>query len=257
MRRLPFLICAAACGLALAACRQQAAAPAEAPTLAPAGVMDSAAYPGTTTDAAVPAAGDATAYPGTSVMPVDIGGGAAGIRTFAIVPNESTVRYKVGEILFREGNRFNIAVGTTGAVEGMVKLDAANPSNSTIGPITVDISSFKTDSSRRDNAIRERFLESVKFPKATFTSTKIDGIPADAKEGQAVNLTVVGDLTVRETTRPATFQVTATLQGGTLNGLASTEFNMSDFGVTVPDIGGMLKAEDKTLIEFEFVAKEG
>jgi hypothetical protein len=56
----------------------------------------------------------------------------AGTERLTIVQPASTVTYRVGET-FLTGNRFNMAVGTTHAVEGDVYVDRAHPSNSRIG----------------------------------------------------------------------------------------------------------------------------
>jgi polyisoprenoid-binding protein YceI len=171
------------------------------------------------------------------------------------VPEQTTASYKVGEILFRDGNRFNLAVGTTNVVAGTIQLNTKDPASSVVGPITVDLNSLVSDNTRRDGRLKDMWLESAKFPKASFTSTKIDKFPADAAEGKEITFEITGDLTVREVTKPATFAVTATLQGQNLTGVATTTVEMTDFGITVPDIGGMLKAESKAIVELKFAAK--
>lgn|GEM_PF-6340437 len=67
-------------------------------------------------------------------------GAAAAAQRFVIVPADSIVTCRVAETLFREGNRLNVAVGTTSAVRGEIVVDRAAPRNSRIGTITVDIS---------------------------------------------------------------------------------------------------------------------
>lgn len=175
-------------------------------------------------------------------------------RVFTILPEESSVAYQVGEVFINQNNRFNLAVGITQEITGEVTLDYAHPEQSTVGPITVDISAFQSDSNRRDNAIRGRWLESSRYPIATFTPTEVRGLPADAREGQSISFEVAGDLTVRDTTKPVVFAVQAVLQGDRLTGTATTAFKMTDFNFQPPDIAGMLKAEDDVKIEFKFVA---
>ncbi|HEY9087302.1 MAG TPA: YceI family protein [Anaerolineaceae bacterium] len=183
------------------------------------------------------------------------GSASADVRTYRIVPEQSTVSYSVGEVFFNENNRFNLAVGTTQQVNGEVFLNFTRPEESTVGPITVDISTFTSDSSRRDNAIRGRWLESSRFPLATFTPTQVSGLNADVQAGQTVNLQVTGDLTVRDVTRPVTFAVQVKLENDVLQGSATTEILMTDFGFSPPDIAGMLKAEDTVKIDFTFTAE--
>jgi polyisoprenoid-binding protein YceI len=175
--------------------------------------------------------------------------------TFQIVPDESQVTYEVAETFIDEGNVFNVAIGVTKQVSGEVMIDYANPQNSSIGPITIDISQFTSDSNRRDNAIRDRFLESAKFPTATFTVTKIEGLPATGEEGVDYPLKITGDLTVKETTKSVTFATTVRLEGETLTGTATTTILMSDFGVGPISIAGILETQDEVKIKIDFVAR--
>ena len=101
----------------------------------------------------------------------------AGVVTFNIVPAESKVTYEVGETFFNQNNRFNLAVGVTQTLSGSIFADLNNPPASRIGLVEVDISQFKSDSTRRDNAIRGDWLESTRFPIATFESATIEGLP--------------------------------------------------------------------------------
>lgn len=178
-----------------------------------------------------------------------------GLETFQIVPEESEVSYEVGEVFLNQDNRFNVAIGITNLVTGEVFVDRENPQNSTIGSIEVDISQFTSDSARRDNAIRERFLESNQFPIATFVPNQVEGVPQDYEEGQQIEIQVSGDLTVRDATQPVTFDVTLGGSGDTLTGEATTTILMSDFGFGPISIGGILNTEDEVLIHFRFVAR--
>lgn len=184
-------------------------------------------------------------------------GPPGGLQRFVIVPGESQVTYRVGEVLISQGNRFNVAVGTSGAIRGEILIDRARPRNSRIGPITVDISQFRSDSARRDNAIRDRWLESSRFPTAEFTPTSIEGLPEAYTEGQEITLQVTGSLKVREVTRPTTFAVSIKLQGEVMTGLATTAIKMTDFGFDPPSIFGILRAENDAKLEFRFVARPG
>jgi len=181
--------------------------------------------------------------------------GGDDVRTYKIIPEESTVSYSVSEILINKDNKLNVAVGTTNAITGQVQLNFTHPEQSSVGTINVDISTLKSDSGKRDQTIQQRFLESAKFPNAKFTPTEIKGISATAKEGDSINFQVTGDLLIRDTTRPTTFEVTSQLQGDTLTGTAQTTIKMSDFNFQAPDIAGILKADDETKLEFKFVAR--
>ena len=272
------LVLLVAVSLMVASCG--AAAPAAAPAAESA--AESAAAPGgsapaaaaaATAEAAAPAAeaasGSDTQAPQVSpadqapeATPMGDGGtnktaGSAGQRVFAIVPEQSQAQYAVEEEFFGQAIPFVTAVGKTNAIDGSVTLDFADGgvsiANSTF---TVDLSTLKSDSGRRDRAIRERWLESSKYPLATFVATGVENLPPDADFGKDVAFQVVGDMTVRDTTKPLTWDMTARLDGETLTGNASTFLYMNDFGFDAPDIAGILKVTDGVTVTVQFTAQE-
>lgn len=177
------------------------------------------------------------------------------VQRFVIVAAESGVIYRVNETLFREGNKINTAVGRTNAIRGEILVDRTNPRNSRVGTITIDISTFKTDRTRRDEAIKDRWLESARFPTAEFRPASIEGLPPAYTEGQELRLKVNGQLKVRDVVRPTVFDVTMILRGTTLTGTATTEVKMTDFGFDPPSILGILRSENDVRIELNFVAR--
>jgi polyisoprenoid-binding protein YceI len=180
-----------------------------------------------------------------------------GQRVFAIVPEQSRAQYAVEEEFFGQAVPFVTAVGNTSAIDGSVTLDFADEgvsiANSTF---TVDISTLQSDSGRRDRAIRERWLESSRYPLATFIATSVENLPADADFGKDVAFQVVGDMTIRDATRPLTWDMTANLDGETLTGSATTFLYMRDFGFDPPDIAGILKVTDGVTVTVQFTAQE-
>ncbi|MDO8971826.1 MAG: YceI family protein [Saprospiraceae bacterium] len=179
----------------------------------------------------------------------------SGKTTYKIVPGDSKVTYEVGETFLNQNNRFNLAKGVTSQVTGQVFGDKANPTASSMGEIQIDISQFKSDSDRRDGYIRGNGLESGKYPIAKFVPTKIETLPASYTEGSEHSFKVSGDLTIKQTTKPVTWEVTTKLVGDTLTGKATTELLMSDFKVGPISILGVLNTEDKVKLTFDFVAK--
>jgi polyisoprenoid-binding protein YceI len=180
---------------------------------------------------------------------------SSGAVTYKIVPGESQLKYEVGETFINDNNRFNLASGATPQVSGEISVDVANPQNSQIGTITADISQFKSDSSRRDNFIRGRFLESSKYPNVTFTATQIEGLPQTYTDGQEIPFMISGDLTIKDVTKPVVFDASVKLSGDTLSGTATTSILMSDFGFGPISLVGMLNTEDQVKVTLTFVAR--
>jgi len=179
-----------------------------------------------------------------------------GVMGYQIDPDQSNVSYEVGETFLNQDNRFNAAVGVTRQVEGKVILDMANPLSAWVAPITVDISQFVSDSERRDNALRSDFLESSRYPLATFDPTSIEGLPETYRAGEEITFQISGDLTVRDVTNPATFEATVSFENGVLSGNAIAVILMSDYGVGPISIFGILETEDEVQISFDFIALE-
>ncbi len=177
-----------------------------------------------------------------------------GAVTYTLATGETTLSYRVGEVFISQNNRFNEAVGVTGSVSGEIALDPAQPQNAVITTITAEVFEFQSDSSKRDNVIRDRFLESSRYPTVTFVPTEIIGLPESYTPGETIEFQVRGDVTIRETTLPLTFDVTARLEDGALKGQATTTFLMSDFGFGPISIAGILKTEDEVLVTLDFVA---
>ena len=240
---------------ALAACGGQAA-PTAAPaaTAAPAKPTDAPKPAATAAPAATPApsatAAAATAAPAKPTdAPKPTTPGA-----YKIVPGQSKASYAVNEVFINRGNILNTAIGVSTVVNGEITLDPADPSKAKVGEISIDISAFASDSGQRDNFIRRNNLESAKFPLARFKPTAITGLPSTYKEGDELKFKMTGDMTVRETTIPVTFDVAVKLAGGKLTGTATADVKMTDFKFNPPDIAGTLKADNEVKLKLEFVA---
>ncbi|CAA9588360.1 MAG: hypothetical protein AVDCRST_MAG88-4375, partial [uncultured Thermomicrobiales bacterium] len=230
------------------------AVPTSPPAAAGGGASATVAPVATAAPAPAPAgAAPTTGASAASAQPALASG--AGAQRYAIVPETSKATYRVGEIFFNQGNRYNVAIGTTNAISGDLYIDRTRPSASRIDPITVDISQLASDSGRRDGAIRREWLESSKFPNATFTTKRLEGLPDGYTEGQELRFKIVGDMAIRTVTKELTFDAVGKLQGDTFTGTATTGFNMTDFGFDPPDIFGTLKAENAVALELTIEAK--
>ena len=240
-----FVVLAALGGGALFVLDRTIFAPVAVSTGAP--VAPTLAVPAPTQPAAAPT--EASTAPAES----STGASEAGAVLYRIDAAQSEVRYEVDETLFNQNNRLNTAIGRTRGIAGDVLIDFAQPSNSQIGEIVIDVSQFTSDQSRRDNYIRRSGLESSRYPYARFVTQAIEGLPERVAVGDQVTFTISGDMTVRETARPVTWNVTLRLEDGRVAGSASTEILMSDFGVG-PIRLPILATEDLVKLFLDFVA---
>lgn len=210
---------------------------------------------GPTTPVATPAAATTT----QSQQPV-----AEGARRFVVVPAESSAAYLVREEFFAgalakygiEAGRKEVT-GSTKEIAGELQLKLDDPQNAlAYGEFTVNLPTLTTDQDQRDGWIRDNALESNKFPLAKFVAKEIKNAPASYTDGAEVTFQLVGDLTVRDRTQPVTFDVTATLTGDTIKGVATTAMQISDFGFAPPSFANTLTVADDFTIRIELTAKE-
>jgi len=239
-----------------------AAAAASAPTTASTTASTAAApvttAPATTAPAGgtVPAASAATPSSAAATASRASATAATSATRYAIVPANSKATYRVSETFINQGNRLNVAEGTTGEITGEIAIDKTKPSASRVGTIKVDISKLESDSEQRDDQIRARWLESTKFPTATFVPKRLEGLTdTPYTEGAELTFRIVGDLTVRNVTKEVTFDAKGKIVGEIFTGTATTTFNMTDFGFDPPSILGILKAENGVELVLTIEAK--
>jgi len=169
---------------------------------------------------------------------------------YILDPAQSEARYIAEEEL--SGVGANTAIGSTNTIQGAFLFDAdGNPIP--CSTIYVDVRTFESDSSRRDNFLRGNTLQSDQYPLAEFMVTSIEDftMPADGAE---TTFTLVGNFTLHGVTRTMAWTVTATRNGDTLIGSAKTQFDMADFDIEKPIVGSVLSIEDTVQLEIDLVA---
>jgi polyisoprenoid-binding protein YceI len=171
---------------------------------------------------------------------------------FSVAADQSLARYIVREKLAGVAVDSD-AVGETNAIEGQIGLDAdGNPVPGSTWK--VDLRLLKSDKERRDNDVKKLFLETDKYPIATFVVGAVTHLSGPLVDGATVQGEVSGELTAHGVTRPVTWQTTVTRQGDTLTGKATTSFPFADFDMPVPNIYGMVSARDPITLELDFTA---
>ncbi len=212
-----------------------------------------------------PAAESADAGASDTAAPAESAGtgeALSGVHTYVLVPGESTASYTVNEeFLSRALDKLGIeagkkvVTGSTSDVEGSITVDLDNNTVSD-SSITVNLATLATDQDRRDKWVQEKDPQFGKFPTATFVPTAIQNAPDAYLDGEKVSFQLVGDLTVRDITQQVTFDVTATVTGDTLSGVAEVGMNISDFGIAPPNFAETLTVADPFTLRIEFTAKE-
>jgi polyisoprenoid-binding protein YceI len=173
--------------------------------------------------------------------------------TYQLIPRLSQASYAVDEVFIRENFRLFTAVGVTPGVAGEIIFNRDRPLESRVQEIVIDLQQLTSDSDRRDRALRERYLESNRYPFARLSNAQLGGLPETIVERTPFRFSLVGDLTAHDVTRRTTWEGEATLAGDTLQGIARTQVTMSSFGIDVPRLP-FVRAEDGVKLEIRYVA---
>jgi polyisoprenoid-binding protein YceI len=204
-------------------------------------------------DSAPPAASGAQATPdvteasGATDAPLP-----DGVRRFVVSSGESSAKYVVEETL---SGLPSTAVGTTTDVTGEIYLTSDGLYDGIESKFMVDLSTLKTDESRRDNYVRSNVLQTNRFQFAEFVIDSVDAFPTDYVEGEEASLSLSGTMTIRGVSQPMTFTVLARQAGDTLTATADAQFNMSDFGIDPPQVA-IAKAKDGVTLQVVLIARE-
>jgi polyisoprenoid-binding protein YceI len=145
--------------------------------------------------------------------------------------------------------------GSFGEFEGTAKIDAADPTKSSV-EIRLKVASITTGQQQRDEHLRSSdFLEIEKYPEIVFRSTAVEQVDDETA-------TITGDLTIKDVTRPISIDFTITGSakdpfGNLRAGFeGSTTINRTDWGLTwnaALETGGVL-VSDKVKLEFDVSA---
>jgi polyisoprenoid-binding protein YceI len=171
---------------------------------------------------------------------------------FTIDSAASQVRFQLDEDL--RGARTTV-VGSTDQVAGQLSVNLADLSQTQVGVIQINARTLATDNNFRNRAIQNEILDTGQFEFITFTPTGIEGLPASVTIGEPVSFTLVGDLTIRDVTLPATFVVEATPVSETqITGTATAVVNRADFGLDIPSVPNVANVEEEVELYIDFAA---
>jgi polyisoprenoid-binding protein YceI len=177
----------------------------------------------------------------------------SGLNIFEISQEQSKASFSIYEELAGEPKT---VVGTTNQVAGQIAVDLNDLSKTQVGVIQVNARTLLTDNDRRNNAIRNRILQTDQYEYITFTPKDVIGLSGSAQPGQTVTFQIAGDLTIRNITRPAVFEVT--VQGEStsrITGSATAVITRADFNLVIPTVPNVANVGEEVTLEINFVAE--
>lgn len=165
-------------------------------------------------------------------------------------PEGNRARYRVREQL--AGLTFpNDAVGETDAIEGVVVLEPDGTIVREESRFVVDLTTLKSDRSRRDGYVQRNTLRTAEYPTAVFVPTAVHGLTMPLPTSGEFTLRLEGELTIRGVTRPTVWDLTLRIDGDTFTGTAATVFDFATFELTIPRVASVLSIVDEIRLEYD------
>lgn len=155
--------------------------------------------------------------------------------------------------------------GVTNKVSGTIVADPQAPEGATV-EVAIDLGSLDTGIALRNRHMRERYVETGKYPRATFKSVRVSSVATAINPNQPVEVTVTGDFTMHGVTKRVTAPVRVILipeseitrstrgAGDWIHATTTFKLTLSDFGINVPD-GFVDDTLDAKLDVFALAAK--
>ena len=167
--------------------------------------------------------------------------------------NYIRANYRVTEQLARLSYPID-AVGYTQEISGSIFIDN-NGKPTSDSMIHINLSSIKSDESRRDDYLRGNSLETDKFPDAYFLVKDFKNLDISDLTNLTENeikFQMIGDLTMHGVTKSKTWDVEAKTELGSIKGNASISFPFSDFDMNIPNLFFIISVEDNITLELDF-----
>lgn len=160
--------------------------------------------------------------------------------------------YRVQE-KFAAGVAKTTAAGRTSDVTGSVTVVGTKV---TAAQVNVNMTTLKSDKAQRDNQIRNRGLETNKFPTASFQLSAPVQLPS-ITEGKVFNLTATGSLTLHGVTKQITVPLQAKESGSQFAVQGSFPIVMADYSIEPPSIGSFVEVDGNGSFEFLITLSQG
>ncbi len=171
---------------------------------------------------------------------------ADGVDGAWAIAEGSEVGYRVDESI----NGFDTtANGRTTEITGEFTIDGERV---TAGEFTVDMTTFSSDETRRDNQFNGRIMEVGTFPTATIVLTEPIEFGEVPAHGTTITATATADLTLHGVTKSVMFQVEATFESGRIGVLGQIPIVFADYDIDNPSFAS-ISTEDNGLLEFVLI----
>lgn len=173
----------------------------------------------------------------------------AEVQSYTITPGKGQ------EVVFTSKAPMESFDGRTDQASGSIAADVADLLAGCDVRVVVDLASLKTGIGMRDTHMRERHLETDKYPQAIFTATRVTAAtPAALAPGATARVTIAGTFALHGVTRDLTLPADLALApDGTLTVRAQFPVLLADHRIERPKVL-MLKLADEQKVAITLTA---
>jgi len=177
-----------------------------------------------------------------------VGGGTLD-GTYRVAPGDanSFVGYRVQEKLVG-GAIDQTATGRTSDITGSFTVSGTTVRDVSV---TADLRTLTSDRDQRDNAIKDRGLESNRFPEAKFVLTQPIEEPNLPATGETVTTTARGDFTLHGVTKHVTIPVEGRWDGRDVQVVGRLHIVFADYGIQAPTSPVVASIDNQGEMEFQ------
>ncbi len=156
----------------------------------------------------------------------------AAVQTYRIDPGDDQ------KVVFTSKAPMETFEGKTHKVHGTIVADLANLADSVQVRVVVDMASLSTGIGMRDNHMRDRHLETKKYPEAVFTGGRVVSCaPSQLAPGGKAHAVVAGIFDLHGVARPVEMPVDLALDAdGTLSVQVAFPVKLSDHAIERPKV---------------------
>ncbi|MGI8563555.1 MAG: YceI family protein [Candidatus Dormibacter sp.] len=199
----------------------------------------------------------------TSATPAAPGSpGASPVSSAGLVGNWSVgsgsqAGYRVKEQFAGQSSQHEAVARTTSVTGGLVVQEAGSGVQATGLKFNAQLASLQSvdqvagfNVSQRDRIVA-RTLSVSQYPEATFQAQSVN-LPASLPSGSTETVTVPGQLTIHGVTKAEQVTALVKLNGSQAQINGSTTFNMTDFGISPPQVS-ITTVQPEVTLEFQLV----
>jgi len=114
------------------------------------------------------------------------------------------------------------------------------------------VKGFRFEKALMEEHFNENYMESTKYPKATFKGQFVDPSKVNFTKDGTYTAEVTGDMTIHGVTKKVTAPVKITVKGGKISASATFTAALADYGIDIPSIvADKLAKEAKVKVDAE------